>query len=40
MAIKLVLNTLSTATMARMGRVMGNAMVWVSPSNKKLIDRG
>jgi len=40
LAIKLVLNTLSTATMARMGRVMGNAMVWVSPSNKKLIDRG
>jgi len=40
LAIKLVLNTLSTATMARMGRVLGNAMVWVSPSNKKLIDRG
>jgi N-acetylmuramic acid 6-phosphate etherase len=40
LAIKLVLNTISTATMVRMGRVMGNAMVWVSPSNKKLIDRG
>lgn len=40
LAIKLILNTLSTATMVRMGRVMGNAMVWVSPSNKKLIDRG
>jgi len=39
-AAKLVFNTLSTATMARMGRVIGNAMVWVSPSNKKLIDRG
>ena len=26
--------------MARMGRIMGNAMAWVSPSNKKLIDRG
>ena len=26
--------------MVRMGRVIGNAMVWVSPSNKKLIDRG
>jgi N-acetylmuramic acid 6-phosphate etherase len=26
--------------MVRMGRVVGNAMVWVSPSNKKLIDRG
>ena len=40
LAVKLVLNTLSTATMARMGRVFGNAMVWVWPSNKKLIDRG
>jgi len=40
LAVKLVLNTLSTATMARMGRVVGNAMVWVWPSNKKLIDRG
>jgi len=40
LAVKLVLNTLSTATMVRMGRVIGNAMVWVSPSNKKLIDRG
>jgi len=40
LAIKLILNTLSTATMVRMGRVIGNAMVWVSPSNKKLIDRG
>jgi N-acetylmuramic acid 6-phosphate etherase len=26
--------------MVRMGRVVGNAMVWLSPSNKKLIDRG
>ncbi|HEV57015.1 MAG TPA: sugar phosphate isomerase [Phycisphaerales bacterium] len=40
LAIKLVLNTMSTATMTRMGRVIGNAMVWLSPSNKKLIDRG
>lgn len=40
LAIKLILNTLSTATMVRMGRVIGNAMIWVSPSNKKLIDRG
>ena len=40
LAIKLILNTLSTATMVRIGRVIGNAMVWVSPSNKKLIDRG
>ena len=40
LAIKLVLNTLSTATMVRMDRVIGNAMVWLSPSNKKLVDRG
>ncbi|MBN2316403.1 MAG: hypothetical protein JXM79_20920 [Sedimentisphaerales bacterium] len=40
LAVKLVLNTLSTATMVCMGRVIGNAMVWLSPSNKKLIDRG
>jgi len=40
LAVKLILNTISTATMVRMGRVVGNAMVWVSPSNKKLIDRG
>jgi len=40
LAVKLTLNTLSTATMAKMGRIQGNAMVWVWPSNKKLIDRG
>ena len=40
LAVKLVLNTLSTATMVRMDRVIGNAMVCLSPSNKKLIDRG
>ena len=40
LAVKLVLNTLSTATMVCMDRVIGNAMVWLSPSNKKLIDRG
>ncbi len=40
LAIKLILNTVSTATMCRMERVLGNAMLWVSPSNKKLIDRG
>jgi len=40
LAVKLVLNTLSTATMVRMNRVIGNAMVWLLPSNKKLIDRG
>ena len=40
LAVKLILNTHSTATMAKMGRIQGNAMVWVWPSNKKLIDRG
>jgi N-acetylmuramic acid 6-phosphate etherase len=40
LAIKLVLNTISTATMARMGRVLGNWMVHVETTNKKLIDRG
>ena len=40
LAVKLVLNTVSTATMVRLERVIGNAMVWLSPSNKKLIDRG
>jgi len=37
--VKLVLNTLSTCTMVRLGRVLGNYMVWVVPSNLKLIDR-
>jgi len=39
-AIKLVFNTISTATMARMGRIVKNVMVYVNPTNKKLIDRG
>ncbi|HTL18061.1 MAG TPA: hypothetical protein VL793_12555, partial [Patescibacteria group bacterium] len=38
-AVKLVLNALSTCTMVRLGRVMGNYMIWVVPSNLKLIDR-
>jgi N-acetylmuramic acid 6-phosphate etherase len=40
LAMKLVLNDVSTATMARMGRLMSNWMVYVEPTNKKLIDRG
>ncbi len=40
LAVKLVLNTVSTITMVRMGRVAGNAMICLSPGNKKLIDRG
>ena len=38
-AVKLVMNALSTCTMVRLGCVMGNYMVWVVPSNLKLIDR-
>jgi len=37
--VKLVLNALSTCTMVRLGRVLGNYMIWVVPSNLKLIDR-
>jgi len=40
LAVKLVLNTVSTATMARLGRVHGNWMICVETTNKKLIDRG
>ena len=40
LAVKLTYNNLSTGTMAKMGRVAGNWMSWVSISNKKLIDRG
>jgi N-acetylmuramic acid 6-phosphate (MurNAc-6-P) etherase len=35
----MLLNTLSTCTMVRLGRVMGNYMIWVVASNLKLIDR-
>lgn len=37
--IKLAFNVISTATMAKMGRVWGNWMIQVLPTNKKLIDR-
>jgi N-acetylmuramic acid 6-phosphate etherase len=37
--VKLVMNALSTCTMVRLGRVIGNTMIWVVPSNLKLIDR-
>jgi N-acetylmuramic acid 6-phosphate etherase len=36
---KHLLNALSTATMVRLGRVLGNRMIWVVPSNLKLVDR-
>ncbi len=37
--VKLAFNTVSTGTMAKMGRVWGNWMIQVLPTNKKLIDR-
>ncbi len=37
--LKMLLNTLSTCTMVRLGRVMGNYMIRVVPSNLKLVDR-
>lgn len=37
--VKLVFNTLSTATMTKMNRVWSNWMIQVFPTNKKLIDR-
>jgi N-acetylmuramic acid 6-phosphate etherase len=37
--IKLAFNLMSTGTMAKMGRVFGNWMIQVLPTNKKLIDR-
>ena len=39
LALKLVLNNVSTATMARLGRVSSNWMVYVEATNKKLVDR-
>ena len=39
LGVKLVMNAISTCTMVRLGRVMGNYMIWVVPSNLKLIDR-
>jgi len=37
--LKMLLNALSTCTMVRLGRVLGNYMIWVVASNLKLIDR-
>ena len=38
-AQKLVLNAISTATMIKLGKVYGNLMVDVRPTNEKLVDR-
>lgn len=40
LAAKLVFNTLSTAAMGRMGRLVSNWMAFVETTNKKLVDRG
>jgi N-acetylmuramic acid 6-phosphate etherase len=40
LAVKLILNTISTGTMIMSGRVTGNWMSCVEISNKKLRDRG
>ena len=37
---KLVLNMLSTSVMIKLGKVKGNKMVDMQPSNEKLVDRG
>ncbi len=38
-ATKLILNMLSTGAMVRLGRVKGNSMIYMKPTNKKLRDR-
>ena len=38
-AMKIMINTMSTITMAKIGRIRGNYMVYVNISNKKLVDR-
>jgi N-acetylmuramic acid 6-phosphate etherase len=37
--VKMLLNALSTCTMVRRGRVLGNRMICLVPSNLKLVDR-
>ena len=39
LAIKLIFNTLSTAAMAKSGRIKGNWMIQLDATNKKLTDR-
>ncbi len=40
LAIKLIFNTISTGSMAMLGRIRKNWMIQVDPTNKKLLDRG
>ncbi len=39
LAVKMAINAVSTGAMAKMGRVLGNYMVHLNISNKKLVDR-
>ena len=39
LALKMAVNNFSTGTMAKMGKILGNYMVYINISNKKLIDR-
>ena len=39
LCIKLILNSISTTVMARMGRITGNWMTCLAMANKKLVDR-
>ena len=38
-AQKLILNMISTGAMVRIGRVIGNYLAYMRPTNKKLLDR-
>ena len=38
-AMKMVMNTVSTVTMGNLGRLKSNCMIWMDMSNKKLVDR-
>ena len=37
--MKLIMNTVSTGTMAKLGRIRSNYMIHLNISNKKLVDR-
>ncbi len=39
LAMKMMMNNVSTGTMAKVGRIKGNYMVYINISNKKLVDR-
>ncbi len=39
LAVKIMMNTVSTVTMGIMGRLTSNYMTWMDMSNKKLVDR-